>query len=51
MLRIPHDIIVEVELPDEIVASLFRIARLDGIGPGRFARIDQLVTARFRQVK
>jgi hypothetical protein len=34
--------IVEVILPTSIAAALFRIEPLDGIGPARFADIEQL---------
>lgn len=45
------DRIIEVELSDAVAAKLFRIARLDGIGPARFATVEQLAGATIREVQ
>ena len=48
---IKNDRIVQVELSDQIAESLFRIQRLDGIGPARFATVEQLAGATIREVQ
>ena|SRR6266496_2457286 len=48
---IKNDRIVEVELSDEVAAKLFRFPRLDGIGPARFATVEQLAGATIREVQ
>jgi hypothetical protein len=48
---IKNDRIVEVELGEEIAESLFRIPRLDGVGPARFATVEQLAGATIREVQ
>lgn len=35
-------VVIEVEFPDDVAEMLFRIERLDNIGPARFADKDQL---------
>ena len=39
---VPHARIIVVEVPDAMIATLFRLARLDDIGPAIFASADQL---------
>lgn len=41
----PGFIVVEIELPDEVGAELFRIKLLDNIGPARYAELNQLTDA------
>ena len=48
---IKNDRIVQVELSDQIAESLFRIQRLEGIGPARFATVEQLAGATIREVQ
>jgi len=38
--------IVKVAVPEEIARTLFRIEKLDGIGPARYVQADQLVYVR-----
>ena len=38
-------LVIEVDLPDEVAATLHRWDRLDGIGPACFATIKQLEKA------
>ena len=43
--------IIEVELPASRAVKLMRIARLDGIGPARYAELDDLAGAVIREHK
>ncbi|MBI5880045.1 MAG: hypothetical protein HZB53_20540 [Chloroflexi bacterium] len=40
--------VIEIDLDDLVANQLMRIERLDGIGPARFARVDELAMARVR---
>lgn len=35
-------VVIEAAMPSEIADTLFRLARLDGIGPARYVEADQL---------
>jgi hypothetical protein len=41
----PTFVVVEIELPDEIAHHLFRLNLLDGIGPARYASLEDLTEA------
>ena len=41
----PSYVVVELLLEDDVARDLFRIEFLDGIGPARYAEIDQLTSA------
>lgn len=45
MIYAPSFVIVEIELADSVASALFRLNNLDGIGPARYAEIDQLEVA------
>lgn len=40
-------VVIEVEFPDDVAETLFRIEWLDNIGPARFADKHELEQARF----
>ncbi len=42
--------IVEVQLPAELAQTLFRIEKLDGIGPARYIEVEELAAAQITGV-
>ena len=47
---VKHDRIVEFEISDSSAIRLFRLARLDNIGPARFAPVEELMLLTFEKV-
>jgi hypothetical protein len=45
-----ESLVIEIEVPDTNANRLFRIQRLDGIGPARYAELEDLKGATFRKV-